>query len=1118
MNGHPDRERLEELAHGVLDEADPAHAHAASCARCEAIVSTYQREEVTLKRLLAQETPSGSSRRTLLQAAAAVILVIGLSLVFVGRPSRPSLAILESTSGDVTLDEHRAQTGQTVRPGQMLATGRGESWARISLPAGGWVEIRPSTHLAYIAGGVSLESGSIRADISNGPFRVSTPFAEVEVVGTRFAVAADPDSTRVEVERGLLRVIRREDGHASLVGEGHFIDVAPESELAPRDNVIVAPVALPEAPALDLVFVPESISRPGVREPAYGPDDPDRRKRAKALYLEGFRLETEEPRDPFRAIVKYKKAYAAALNETDRELAARSLIRIASCKESLGPDSVVEAQAVYRQLATDFSDLEKWRRQAEEKLRHQGVDVYLKELVSSLKAWRVPLERTPAGLTRRKEEVWQRIEPLGPKAVPGLLAGLGHEDPVIRDFAADRLVEVADEEAVAAVISRLADDRSFVRAGAGSALRKILDRYNEAAEIDRRASKLEADLDFPVPGSGPPAKRQAALRDEVRKLRQTAKRLRGHLPDHLSGDAAGEALRRILADESASPQSRRQAAHAASRLDAFSTAMVDAFVRGMGSDNRNVREAFCRAVASGQAVSGESVHRLADALMHAVRHEPAKDPEPEWANDEAVRHAAAEALGRLRLVKTFPSLLEALDDNDVRVREAAHRAICAVSGQTLAYEADASREERGQSRAVWKEWWENTAGTDALVDRFRAFRASWNSYPPARIYQRELFLKAVRSRAWAWDDPGRVVERAERSAEKFHLSKDAFVLDAVELHRDVGDAVLDRLLAMLGDEKLDEATRLFISECSAAITGARERLGDRILALCFLPSDKLGEEGREMLLLRGLESPVVVVREASAFALGRTGDQEAVPALLRAADDPELRVRLAALAGLEKIAPASGEAREALGKILAAEREDAVREYAVNVLGAAGDPAALDPLLIRSRQDTARSVRAATAHAIRSIGKSDPAIAVLIDEKRRTLDRSGAALALGDLAKPELAETLMKRLVDPNPPRVLRDSDAGVRIKIAEALGSMGNAAHSVVGQLVSCMADEGEHRAVRDSVYEALKAILSIDPDADGSPDGMLRFSAEDPRDRREESIKRWLEALRAGRFRTNE
>ena len=88
-------------------------------------------------------------------------------------------------------------------------------------------------------------------------------------------------------------------------------------------------------------------------------------------------------------------------------------------------------------------------------------------------------------------------------------------------------------------------------------------------------------------------------------------------------------------------------------------------------------------------------------------------------------------------------------------------------------------------------------------------------------------------------------------------------------------------------------------------------------------------------------------------------------------------------------------------------------------------------------------------------------------EKRKTDDRSGAHLLLGDTGDPSVGREMASRRIHVNPPRVLRDPDAGVRIKICEGLGNLKAKTKSACEGLLKGMA-----RAARDEVVVRLHPV----------------------------------------------
>ncbi|HZE96634.1 MAG TPA: HEAT repeat domain-containing protein, partial [Planctomycetota bacterium] len=137
------------------------------------------------------------------------------------------------------------------------------------------------------------------------------------------------------------------------------------------------------------------------------------------------------------------------------------------------------------------------------------------------------------------------------------------------------------------------------------------------------------------------------------------------------------------------------------------------------------------------------------------------------------------------------------------------------------------------------------------------------------------------------------------------------------------------------------------------------------------------------------------------------------------------------------------------------------------------------------------------------------ALAVLQNEKKKTDDRSGAALLLGDTGEAAVGRELAARLIDMNPPRVLRDSDSGVRIQICKALGNLKAKTKSACEALLKCMSDEYEREAVRDASAAGLASIFGLEPEKAGSPDADKLFKASNPKPARDSAIQKWKEYL---------
>ncbi len=898
-----------------------------------------------------------------------------------------------------------------------------------------------------------------------------------------------------------------------------------------------------------------SLSLPllGQGDPNY---DPDRRKTGTALYNEGLKAETEKPVNLPLAMTKYRKAIEKAKKEENKNVAAAALARLALCNEKLDPENIGDAKTAWEDVATNFPDAQVTIQNqrvgdlAKAKVTFQGVDVWLGQLYASLDGWRISPARSPIELAEKKKAAWDKIGPKDKEAVAGLVWGLRHDDEVIRDFSAESLAEVVDAEGVRTVIEKLGSERAQERAGASAALRKIYQKFNDAAALDQRASDLERDLNYAIePGERKhpsPAEHDQKLRAEAAKLREAAKAIRHNIPETLATPEIQAALEKIIADENVHPQARRDAAAGAAQIGNISGPLVEAILKGTTSGDRNVREASVRAAGSVNTALSEDKHKLADALIKSVRYEPAKaaseenDPPlkdekgtPDWANDVPVRQAAAEALERIALVKSLPALIEALDDNDTRVRHAAHRALREITRRDFDFEPDKPLKDRKEAQAKWIEWWNSTKGVVVLVERFWTFQSQWRELNVVRLFDPDYLLKDLESRRWSTKDYDADLARVKRVIEDFQRRKDVFVQDGVDL----GPEALEHLVKFIGgvterEPKPSPATRHFVAQVIARLgeKGApaaekfREILGGSdaaqqvgaALGLGYLPKTGVGPGDREALQERGLGATDPGVKEASALALGKVGEDGASAALTRAAGDSDANVQIAALRALSIIHPKNADTVKALGDMVADESDpprksanSIVREHAVDALGAIGDPQAMEALL-RSRRDPMRNVREAAILAVRKVFQADAAASAEIlkkvfkDEKRKTDDRLGAALALGDAADPALGKILVEQLVDQNPPRVLRDQDPGVRMKICEALGNMKDTARkkSLVMPLVQCLRDEDEREAVRDAAFEALKSITALSSDEKDR-----QFKASDPKPARDAAGQKWLE-----------
>jgi HEAT repeat protein len=192
-------------------------------------------------------------------------------------------------------------------------------------------------------------------------------------------------------------------------------------------------------------------------------------------------------------------------------------------------------------------------------------------------------------------------------------------------------------------------------------------------------------------------------------------------------------------------------------------------------------------------------------------------------------------------------------------------------------------------------------------------------------------------------------------------------------------------------------------------------------------------------LLERVEDRRERVREVVVEALGRLGDQRAVPPLLaRLLDKREHSVAVTAAESLGQL----GDPRafkpllEKLG-----DRRERVAAAAANALGLLKDSRGLDPLL-EKLGDSRELVAAAAANALGLLKDSralDPLLACLRDKS--AIVAEAAAKALGVLGDSRAVGPLIEKLADPS---------ESVAAAVAEALGSVGD--RRAIGPLRQCL------------------------------------------------------------------
>ena len=170
------------------------------------------------------------------------------------RETVAALARLEQVRGNVTVHglsaRVPAKAAQTLVAGEGLVTSGRGSLAVIVFPDGTRVEAGPDTEISKIADAegkrIVLDRGFVEANVTpqppGRPLVLATPNAEARVLGTTLRLFAEHEMTRLEVEKGRVRLQRLSDQKSVEVLTGHFAVAATGIDLAPR--------AIPSRPAV----------------------------------------------------------------------------------------------------------------------------------------------------------------------------------------------------------------------------------------------------------------------------------------------------------------------------------------------------------------------------------------------------------------------------------------------------------------------------------------------------------------------------------------------------------------------------------------------------------------------------------------------------------------------------------------------------------------------------------------------------------------------------------------------------------------------------------------------------------------------------------------------------
>ena len=172
---------------------------------------------------------------------AAAVLILFWWWCFSPVVGAPVLANVQGTG--VSLERSRrslaAVEGTSLREGDIVRAGEGSTATIDFGPERTRVTILPGTEVrlrgVWSGKKFELDTGKLEASVARQrpfhPMILKSPHAEARVIGTRFALTVNTNSTRLDVTEGLVRFMRTSDKQFVRVGADHFAVAAPNYEL-----------------------------------------------------------------------------------------------------------------------------------------------------------------------------------------------------------------------------------------------------------------------------------------------------------------------------------------------------------------------------------------------------------------------------------------------------------------------------------------------------------------------------------------------------------------------------------------------------------------------------------------------------------------------------------------------------------------------------------------------------------------------------------------------------------------------------------------------------------------------------------------------------------------------
>lgn len=351
---------------------------------------------------------------------------------------------------------------------------------------------------------------------------------------------------------------------------------------------------------------------------------------------------------------KFGRAVEKAKAKGENEWAVRSLWELALIAEKGEPPDLTSAKSNYQEivgLGGDKEDVKKIIESSNEKIKSNGVDVWLDLFERDVEMWRARKSNNTKELYDIQNNYWGKISPLGKDCVYGMTRGLERKAEATRNFCAKFVMYQIEKEGIEEAVKMLESKYPEARAGAGQALQYIFAQYAQINQLHALADDFEYDV-----SNLPTFKDERNLNldklpedlrkkiEEARKfmkdhendkekvkeltasLRAKAKEFQFNMPYPLeSATGILNALAGVIRNEEGDPSARVEAITVLKHVKNAPTDLVKALADALGSRNERVRDAACNASPTVDPKNSPDKHMLVDKLMEILKYQPERD-------------------------------------------------------------------------------------------------------------------------------------------------------------------------------------------------------------------------------------------------------------------------------------------------------------------------------------------------------------------------------------------------------------------------------------------------------------------------------------------------------------